>query len=108
MSRFEPVDHERRPDDMFDQVIDLDAKATSRENLATVVNQLHDAYPKLFELPSDEAMDEAIAYALEDYEPTIKHDLSKGSSWKENKNKQKGNNLAPQNGSATQQGPIKR
>ncbi|CAF9909459.1 hypothetical protein IMSHALPRED_008368 [Imshaugia aleurites] len=77
LGRFEPVSPFAAPDDGFDEVIDLDVAASSRENLETVVFSLHKMYPKLVsKMPSDEDLDKAIEAALSDYKPDIKHDLS--------------------------------
>ena len=77
LTRFEPVNPNVAPDDGFDEIIDLDVGASSRENLETVVNAIHSAYPKLFEeFPSGEDLDAAIDAALKDYQPDIKHELS--------------------------------
>ena len=87
LHRFEPVDTNKPPDDDFDLVINLDVTATSRENLETVVHNLHDQYPKLFTMPTDVEMDDALNSALNDYQPDIKHDLSSkpnGANRKEN------------------------
>lgn len=85
--RFEELNTEKAPDDGFDAVIDLDPTVDSRQNLETVVSQLHEMYPKLFgEMPSSEDLDDAIKTALQDYKPEIKHDLTyRGPSKKENK-----------------------
>lgn len=110
LTRFEPVTPDRGPDQDFDQIIDLDVTATSRENLATVIHRIHDTYPKLFDLPTEQALDDAITHAL-NYAPTIKHDLSKPA--KENNQKksptqQKPNNQRQQNGTVVQkQAPPK-
>ena len=77
LSRFEPINPYTDPDDGFDEVIDLDVTASSRENLETVVSSLHKTYPKLVpDMPSNEDLDKAIEAALSDYKPDIKHDLS--------------------------------
>ncbi|MCJ1376499.1 hypothetical protein MMC20_007742 [Loxospora ochrophaea] len=77
LARFEPLDMNSKPDSGFDEVIALDVAASSRENLETVVNHLHSTYRKLVpDLPSSSDLDEAIATALNDYQPDIKHDLS--------------------------------
>ncbi|GAB7338630.1 hypothetical protein MBLNU457_5363t1 [Dothideomycetes sp. NU457] len=76
LDRFEPVDPERDPDDGFAQVIDLDVTATSRENLETVVTQLHSEYPGIMDrVPSGEELDKAIDTALHKYKPDIKHEI---------------------------------
>jgi tRNA ligase len=85
IKRFEPVDMERSPDDGFDAVIDLDPISSSRENLETVISQLYDLYPKLFmDMPTSEDLDDAIKFALSEYKPELRHDLSRGPK---NKNK---------------------
>lgn len=72
--RFEPLNSESRPDDGFDAVIDLDPTLESRENLETVIGQLHNLYPKLIpEMPSSEDLDEAIKYSLSEYKPEMRH-----------------------------------
>ena len=77
LERFEPVDLHSDPDETFDEAINLDVTESSRHNLETVVNALHAAYPKLIpEVPSPKDLDEAIAVALDEYKPDIKHDLS--------------------------------
>ena len=77
LERFEPVDPEKDPDTGFDEIIDLDVRADSRENLETVVTSLHNMYPNLFKkMPTTEDLNEAINAALKDYQPDIKHDLS--------------------------------
>lgn len=99
VTRFEPVNPQEDPDDGFDNVIDLDIVADSRENLDRVVNSLHSFYPKLFDkMPTTRELDGAIEAALNDYQPDIKHDLS----FKSNKSKDK--NL---NGSAQASAPAK-
>jgi len=90
LNRFEPVDPHSSPDDNFDEVINLDVAASSRNNLGTVVAGIHSAYPKLFtNMPTASDLDDAIAAALTDYAPDIKHDLSFTSK---NKNKSKNPN----------------
>lgn len=78
LTRFEAVDADREPDINFDEVIDLDISASSRENLETVVNALYNAYPKLFSQPKPSAseLDQAIEAAMKDYTVDIKHDLN--------------------------------
>ncbi|KAJ4257439.1 tRNA ligase [Fusarium torreyae] len=75
INRFETCNPHARPDDGFDFVIDLDPAAGSRQNLETVVTQLHKFFPNLIEeVPSPEALDGAIDYALE-YKPDFRHDI---------------------------------
>jgi tRNA ligase len=86
IARYEPLQPNRAPDHEFETVIDLDPTADSRQNLETVVSKLHEAYPKLFgEMPSSEDLDDAINFALQDYKPEIKHDVSYRGPKKENK-----------------------
>ncbi|PWY81866.1 tRNA ligase [Aspergillus heteromorphus CBS 117.55] len=69
LKRFEAVNTDRKPDSKFDQVIDLDVAASSRENLETVVKALHSFYPRLVpEIPTAEQLDDAINWAMNDYE----------------------------------------
>ncbi|KAI4679510.1 hypothetical protein J4E81_010457 [Alternaria sp. BMP 2799] len=89
MHRFQPVDPSDKPDDLFDLVIDLDPTVDSRENLETIIAKMFETYPALFagkEMPTDPDMDAAIQWAMNDYTPDFKMDLSQG-----NKNNQRGN-----------------
>ncbi|KAI9794696.1 MAG: hypothetical protein M1833_007412 [Piccolia ochrophora] len=82
LHRFEPVAPQEEPDDGFDSVIDLDVMSSSRENLETVISQLHSLYPKLFEeMPTGEDLDGAIDAALRDYQPDSKHEVSSSKKW---------------------------
>ncbi|KAF5022334.1 hypothetical protein F66182_5621 [Fusarium sp. NRRL 66182] len=75
INRFEACNPYARPDDGFDVVIDLDPTACSRQNLETAVTQLHKFFPSLVkEVPSPEAFDAAIDYAL-GYKPDFRHDI---------------------------------
>lgn len=77
LHRFQPVDPGHEPDDGFDEIIDLDVMASSRENLETIVTSLHKSSPKLIEkLPNAEELDQAIEAAMKEYRPSIKHELS--------------------------------
>jgi tRNA ligase len=89
INRFEPFDPNSSPDDAFDGNIDLDPLVDSRQNLEIVVARLHDIYPKIFsEMPSSDDLDDAIKFALSEYKPVIKHDVSvRGPKSKENQNK---------------------
>lgn len=89
LSRFEPVDPSTSPDDGFDEIINLDVAASSRDNLETVVNALH-AYSSqlVHEVPDAGDLDAAIEAALNEYQPDIHHDISfKSNKGKENKPK---------------------
>ncbi|KAJ4372873.1 tRNA ligase [Neocucurbitaria cava] len=83
MHRFQPVDPSEAPDDLFDLVINLDPTVDSRENLETIIGRMFETYPALFEgkeMPTDTDMDAAIEWAMTDYKPDFKMDLSKGGS----------------------------
>ena len=96
LSRFEPVNPYAAPDDGFDEIIDLDVAASSRENLETVVSSLHKMYPKLVpKMPTDEDLDTAIEAALSDYKPDLKHDLSFKSNKRDRGNNANGIGVQP-------------
>ena len=87
LQRFEPVDPSDDPDNSFDEIINLDATAETRQNLDMAVDALHKAFPKLVpEVPSPDQLDDALTAATTTYAPLVKHDLSFQS-----KNKQRGN-----------------
>ena len=97
LSRFEPVDAYSEPDDAFDNIVDLDVAATSRDNLETVVSNLHSMYPMLVKsMPSSDELDKAIDAATY-YKPEIKHDLSFNSKKRDKPNHRDG---AQHNGQA--------
>lgn len=76
IARFEPLNADAKPDDGFDAVIELDPTSQSRRNLETVISELHNLYPKLFnEMPTSEDLDEAINFALKDYKPDLRHTI---------------------------------
>ena len=75
INRYEPCNPHTRPDDGFDVVIDLDPLAGSRQNLETVVKELHKFFPNLVkEIPGPEALDAGIEAAL-GYKPDFRHDI---------------------------------
>ena len=79
LDRFQPVCQDKKPDDTFDTVIDLDVTASSRENLECIVSRMHADYPKLFSnMPTSEDLDRAIEQALNEYRPDFKQDLGRG------------------------------
>jgi tRNA ligase len=97
LHRFQPIDESGAPDDAFDLVINLDVMTSSRENLETVISKMHTEYPSLFgEMPSAQELDEAIEWALNEYRPDLKHDLSRG-------NKKIGKQVLRQGGKATKE-----
>lgn len=119
IKRYEPCNPERDPDDGFDLIIDLDPTMESRTNLEVVISKLYENYPKLFkkEMPSSDDLDEAIKYAIDNYKPDIKHDLSvRGPSkpkqteeqnWRQNnplQNKENGNGKQNQPKAAKKRG----
>jgi tRNA ligase len=83
MHRFQPLDPSEAPDDLFDLAINIDPTLDSRQNLETVISKMHETYPALFkdrDMPTDTDMDAAIAWAMNDYTPDFKMDLSKGGN----------------------------
>jgi tRNA ligase len=88
--RFEALNPYASPDDGFDSVIDLDPTLDSRENLETVVAQLHNLYPKLItDMPSSDDLDEAINVALSEYKPDLRHEVGgRGPKPKNNQRQQ--------------------
>lgn len=101
LGRFQEVDTNVDPDSGFDDVINLDITASSRENLEKVVSSLHSLYPKLMEngKPTSSDLDIAIDAAMRDYEVKTKHDLSfagnKSKGQKGNKNQGQQSTLPP-------------
>ncbi|KAI9661448.1 MAG: hypothetical protein M1831_002970 [Alyxoria varia] len=89
LDRFEPVNSEKPPDDDFDLIIDLDPTVSSRENLATVVSVLDSNLPKLFDTPTDDALNDAIEWAMTNYSIDKKHEI--GGSSKKQKTENKSN-----------------
>lgn len=87
--RFEALNSYASPDDGFDSVIDLDPTLSSRENLETVISQLHNSYPKIFvsDMPTSEDLDEAITVAMSDYKPDIRHEVGPKGGFKPPNNK---------------------
>jgi tRNA ligase len=83
LHRFQPVDPSASPDDLFDLVIDLDPTVDSRENLEVIIGKMFETYPALFvgkDMPTDPDMDAAMQWALNDYTPDFKMDLSKAGN----------------------------
>ncbi|KAH8731271.1 RNA ligase-domain-containing protein [Phaeosphaeriaceae sp. PMI808] len=83
MHRFQPVDPSEGPDELFDLVINLDPTLDSRENLETIISSMFETYPALFEgkdMPINTDMDAAIEWALHDYKPDFKMDLSRSGT----------------------------
>lgn len=102
LTRFEPLNTDLEPDSGFDEVVDLDPCASSRENLEVVVSALHSKYPGIVKImPSPEKLDEAMDAAMNDYKPDIHHDLSFKSKKSEKPNNA-GSNATRQNGTVSQ------
>lgn len=96
LQRFQPVNADEPPDDLFDTVVNLDVTASSRENLETIVAQLNSEYPKLFgAMPTAQDLDNAIEAALNDYKPDIKHELNFGGNKSKQQKQQNGNSAQP-------------
>lgn len=90
IGRYESCNYHVQPDSGFDVVIDLDATASSRVNLETVVKRLHQHFPNLVkEVPSPERLDVAIEEAIA-YQPTFRHQIPNRT------NGQKGEKQQPQ------------
>ncbi|KAF2866679.1 RNA ligase-domain-containing protein [Massariosphaeria phaeospora] len=88
MHRFQPVDPSDAPDDQFDLVIHLDPTVDSRENLEVIITKMNNTYPALFKdvkMPTAADLDAAIEWALSDYKPDLKMDLSRSKNQKENR-----------------------
>ncbi|KAI1747408.1 fungal tRNA ligase adenylyltransferase [Xylaria castorea] len=84
--RFQPCNPESSPDDGFDFVIDLDPAQSSRANVEKAVTELHKKYPLLIpNIPSAEDMDTAVKRAIEDYIPSIKHQIPDRTSKRDQK-----------------------
>ena len=97
LHRFEPLDSNDEPDSWFDEIINLDVLQNSRHNLDLVVNAVQKAYPALIpEIPSTDALDEAIEAAMNEYSVDLKHDLSFKSDKKDGRDKHDKNQRQPQ------------
>lgn len=95
MHRFQPVDTSDAPDDQFDLVIDIDPTVSSRENLEVIIGKLHETYPALFkdiDMPADDDLDAAIDWAMNDYSPDFKIDLSRGGGGNRGQNQNQNQN----------------
>ncbi|KAF2131287.1 tRNA ligase-like protein [Dothidotthia symphoricarpi CBS 119687] len=80
MHRFQPADPSEAPDELFDLIINIDPTVDSRENLEVIINKMFETYPGLFEgkeMPTHADMDAAIQWAMDDYRPDFKMDLSR-------------------------------
>ncbi|GAD96648.1 tRNA ligase [Paecilomyces variotii No. 5] len=99
LNRFEAVDTDRDPDDNFDEVIDLDVAASSRENLEKVVTALHSFYPKIVPgVPTSQELDNAIEAAMTDYQVAkdLSHNFKSNKQQKDKKNAEQPQKLDPE------------
>lgn len=100
IDRFEPCAPHLRPDDGFDVVIELNPARQSRENLETLVEELHKYFPHLLkETPTDEKLDAAIEFAI-GYRPDFKHSIP------DRGRKDKGGNSAQQQALKKRKKPL--
>ncbi|KAL7919111.1 RNA ligase domain-containing protein [Trichoderma austrokoningii] len=75
IKRFEECNPNSPPDAGFDLVVDLDPTADSRQNLETLVKELHLVLPNVVkDMPSPEKLDEAMDFALA-YKPDFRHTI---------------------------------
>ncbi|KAE8153484.1 fungal tRNA ligase phosphodiesterase domain-containing protein [Aspergillus avenaceus] len=96
LNRFEGINTDREPDKYFDEVIDLDVAADSRENLYTVVTALHKCYPHVVEkVPTPQELDDALEWAMNDYQVQIDLSHQYGGKGPKEKNKNKNNQVGP-------------
>ncbi|KTW25784.1 hypothetical protein T552_03397 [Pneumocystis carinii B80] len=65
LSRFEPLDLDRKPDNLFEDIIILDPMKDTISNLEIVIKRLHKIAPKFVaKIPTTSEMDSAIRIAL--------------------------------------------
>ncbi|KAA8652163.1 hypothetical protein EYZ11_000502 [Aspergillus tanneri] len=101
LTRFEGIDTDREPDRSFDQIIDLDVGASSRENLETVITSLQTSYPHLIkQVPTAQELDDAIHRAMSEYQVQLDLSHQYGSSGKQGQKREK-NNRSPSGPSTT-------
>ncbi|GAV56000.1 hypothetical protein ZYGR_0AZ01720 [Zygosaccharomyces rouxii] len=88
VKRYQPVDENREPDNLFDYVIHLNSLETNSSllNAKETTKKLHEKYPVLVpHVPTDEQIEKALEKSLE-YKPTTKKVVGGGGS---NRNKEK-------------------
>lgn len=87
LNRFEGADVDHGPDADFDEVIDLDVAASSRQNLEKAVSAIRSSFPKLVEgfNPTEADLDRVIDETMNEYIVQTKHDLSFGGGQKSQK-----------------------
>ena len=103
LMRFEGVDPTREPDSEFDEIIDLDVSASSRENLEKAAAALHAKYPQLVDhMPTAQELDEAIDWAVNKYQVRINlsHQYANNNNSSKNKQRQREQEPKPPDPSA--------
>ena len=77
LHRFEGMDKHKPGDSDFDEVVDLDVRDSSLDNLDKVVNHLYNAYPRLFpqDMPTYQDMQDAIDFAMSGT-VSLKHEIN--------------------------------
>lgn len=77
LTRFEPLDASKKPDNLFEDIIILDPMKDSRVNLEIVVCNLHKIIPNyLTKMPTASEMDDAINCAINNYKSSKGHLIS--------------------------------
>lgn len=65
VKRFQPVNSKRKPDKLFDLIIDLDVALKTTDKLQLVLSLLHEKYPLLVpQIPSSQSIENAVAIAI--------------------------------------------
>ncbi|KGM92499.1 tRNA ligase [Paracoccidioides brasiliensis Pb18] len=107
LNRFEAVNIESDPDYGFDEVIDLNVMASTRENLEKVISVLHSTFPKLMngKLPTSSDLDDAIDEVMKNYIVETKHDLSFSNKKSSKRSQQKNSNQLAKRLELTRQTP---
>ncbi|CAL9732353.1 tRNA ligase [Monosporozyma unispora] len=89
--RYQPVNVNRSPDDMFDLMINLDfdnSEHSTLSNVETILHQIHDKYPILLpEIPESDKINEAFTKSLE-YKPPKSVRFNEQQMHKNSKDKQ--------------------
>lgn len=82
LKRYQPVNLDKSPDNMFDLMIELDfgQADSSLTNAKQILNEIHKAYPILVpEIPKDDEIETAFRRSL-DYKPTVRKIVGKGNN----------------------------
>ncbi|EJS43145.1 trl1p [Saccharomyces arboricola H-6] len=81
LKRYQPINLDRSPDNMFDLMIELDfgEQDSSLANAKQILNEIHKAYPILIpDVPTDNEIDKAFKKSLE-YKPTVRKIIGRGN-----------------------------